>query len=102
MKETVILLHGFTGSGQSWQAIRPALSEQFQVITPDIVGHDKAAIPQDIVSYQMAQAAKTILSSTKDKFHLLGYSMGGRLALYIALYYPHRVKSLILESASPG
>jgi 2-succinyl-6-hydroxy-2,4-cyclohexadiene-1-carboxylate synthase len=34
--------------------------------------------------------------------HLLGYSMGGRLALYVALHYPDRVRSLLLESASPG
>jgi 2-succinyl-6-hydroxy-2,4-cyclohexadiene-1-carboxylate synthase len=39
---------------------------------------------------------------TSQPAHLLGYSMGGRLALYLAVHYPHRFRSLILESASPG
>lgn len=97
----IVLLHGFTGSGQSWQTFTPALSEQFQVITPDIVGHGENIAP-DIDSYHMQNAAKAILSTIKEPFHLLGYSMGGRLALYIATHYPEKVKSLILESASPG
>ncbi|HSH03608.1 MAG TPA: alpha/beta fold hydrolase, partial [Anaerolineae bacterium] len=36
------------------------------------------------------------------QINLLGYSMGGRLALYLAIHYPHRINTLILESSSPG
>jgi 2-succinyl-6-hydroxy-2,4-cyclohexadiene-1-carboxylate synthase len=51
----------------------------------------------------MAQTAADIVARFDGQpFHLLGYSMGGRLALYIALHYPNSVASLILESASPG
>jgi 2-succinyl-6-hydroxy-2,4-cyclohexadiene-1-carboxylate synthase len=100
--QTLILLHGFTTSSNNWQRFIPALSEQFQLITPDIVGHGNNVIVADISQYHMLQAAEAILSTIDEPFHLLGYSMGGRLALYIATHYPQKVKSLILESASPG
>jgi 2-succinyl-6-hydroxy-2,4-cyclohexadiene-1-carboxylate synthase len=98
---TLILLHGFTGSSKNWQPFLPALSKQFHVIAPDIVGHGNN-INSEIDSYQMQHAAEAILSTVDSPFHLLAYSMGGRLALYIATHYPDKVKSLILESASPG
>lgn len=99
---TLILLHGFTGSSENWQPFIPTLPEKFHVITPDIIGHGKAAILSDIDSYYMQYAAESIFSTIEEPFHLLGYSMGGRLALYITTHYPDKIKSLVLESASPG
>ena len=52
---------------------------------------------------QIAASLITLLDQhTSQPAHLLGYSMGGRLALYLAVHYPKRFHSLILESASPG
>lgn len=99
---TLLLLHGFTGSGASWDALRAQFPAQYTIITPDIVGHGSAPKPEHIDAYSMQQAAEAILAQVAGNFHLLGYSMGGRLALYMAVHYPQRVQSLILESASPG
>jgi len=102
----LILLHGFTGSSQNWQPLLPALTPHFQVLIPDILGHGRSASPEDPTRYQIAQVAADILTlldlHTGQPAHLLGYSMGGRLALYLAVHYPERFASLVLESASPG
>ncbi len=105
----LILFHGFTGSSQNWNPLLPSLTPHFQVLTLDILGHGRSASPPDPTRYHMAQVAADIITllnqqtpQSNQPAHLLGYSMGGRLALYLALYYPERFGSLILESASPG
>ncbi|HEY7615650.1 MAG TPA: alpha/beta fold hydrolase, partial [Terriglobales bacterium] len=102
----LVLLHGFTGSSESWWQIRPALSKQFMTVTVDLLGHGLTEAPEDSQRYTMAFAAQdlaAIFSELQLSYtHLLGYSMGGRLALYLALHHPTLVKTLILESASPG
>lgn len=102
MTVQLVCLHGFTGSGADWRSLAAELETNYQVFAPDIIGHGVTAKPDDVSQYVMARAAEHILAAADEKFHLLGYSMGGRLALYIATHYPERVQSLILESASPG
>jgi 2-succinyl-6-hydroxy-2,4-cyclohexadiene-1-carboxylate synthase len=102
----LILLHGFTGSSQNWKPLLPSLTSHCQILTLDILGHGRSASPPDPTRYHMAQVAADIVTLlnllTDQPAHLLGYSMGGRLALYLAVHYPERFASLILESASPG
>lgn len=102
----LLLLHGFTGSGANWAEH----SAQFQsaglrVLTPDLPGHG-ANLPAASDDYTMEaatiQLAQFLERESTGPVHLLGYSMGGRLALCFALHYPQKVRSLILESASPG
>jgi 2-succinyl-6-hydroxy-2,4-cyclohexadiene-1-carboxylate synthase len=101
---TTLLLHGFTGSGASWRDLI-ALSglDASQFLTPDLPGHG-ANVPADPAAYTMEATAAALINGldTSDTPHLYGYSMGGRLALYLALTYPERFASLTLESASPG
>ncbi len=102
----LVLLHGFTGSSQSWTELANALKDQFKIITVDLLGHGQTDVPDDPQRYAMPHAAADLIAICESlaikRFNLLGYSMGGRLALYVAAHYPHRVKRLILESASPG
>ena len=102
----LLLLHGFTGSRRNWRPHLPAFASDFKVIALDLLGHGETAVPQTPQRYQMEQAAADLVTIidqiTTPPVHLLGYSMGGRLALYFALnFYPY-VRKLILESASPG
>ncbi len=101
-----LLLHGFTGSGQNWVAHLPAFAQQRHVITVDILGHGRSTSPSDPAAYRMENVASDLLCLLDEldlpEVHLLGYSMGGRLALYLAVFYPERWRSLVLESASPG
>jgi len=103
---TIVLLHGFTGSSANWAEHAARFqAASLRVLTPDLPGHG-TNLPADPDDYTMEAAAAQIAGLLKREetgpVHLLGYSMGGRLALYFALHYPQKVRSLILESASPG
>jgi 2-succinyl-6-hydroxy-2,4-cyclohexadiene-1-carboxylate synthase len=102
----LVLLHGFTGNTQTWQFVWQALSERYQVIAVDLPGHGQSftpLAPEDTFIDTVAEDLYTILQQLGvSECHLAGYSMGGRLALYFALTYPPLVKSLLIESASPG
>ncbi len=104
--DPLLLLHGFTGSSQSWQEHTAVFTQQLQTITIDILGHGRSACPNDEKAYTIANVAADIITLLDvlniEKTNLLGYSMGGRLALYLAVFYPERFHTLILESASPG
>lgn len=103
---SLLLLHGFTGSSDSWTAHIPAFAARFSIITLDILGHGRSDSPTDPNRYAMPQIAADIIALLKhlqlDRTALLGYSMGGRLALYLACHFPKRFSQLILESSSPG
>ena len=104
--EPLLLLHGFSGDSTTWDSFGDEMGSGFQLIAPDILGHGKSAAPADAVRYRMAEAAADMIALLdhlgSERAHLLGYSMGGRLALCLALRYPARFRRLILESASPG
>ena len=103
----ILLLHGFTGSSENWAEIAGIFAHaDTNPICLDLLGHGKSDAPDTPESYQMANQAGDI-AGILDQLNLpnvslLGYSMGGRLALYFACHYPNRVNQLILESASPG
>lgn len=104
--EPVILLHGFTGDHTTWKSLQSSLQDSFLVIAIDIIGHGQTDSPSDLTQYKMSEVANQIVQIMDrleiGQAHLLGYSMGGRLALSVAMLYPERIKSLLLESSSPG
>lgn len=104
--EPLLLFHGFTGSQKTWDSFIPVWSKYFQVITVDLPGHGKTDSPRDIYRYSTESTVQDLVQLLDhlqiNQVHLLGYSMGGRLALSFAFTHPERVKTLILESASPG
>jgi len=102
----LLMLHGFTGSSANWHSHVKVLARQFQVITIDVLGHGRSPSPANVTPYRMENVAQSIIQIVQKlgtgPINLLGYSMGGRLALYIAVHYPELVQKLILESSSPG
>ncbi len=97
--ETIVLLHGFTQTGRSWEPTIAALGERYRALAPDIRGHGAAADarPVDVASVQA-----DVLVLAPERFALAGYSMGGRIALSLALAAPARISRLTLVGASPG
>ncbi|MBM7600726.1 2-succinyl-6-hydroxy-2,4-cyclohexadiene-1-carboxylate synthase [Virgibacillus halotolerans] len=99
----LVMLHGFTGSTATWKQFINKQEENLQIITVDLPGHGKTDVSSPRSMEDCCEDLKELLDHLQlDKFHLLGYSMGGRTALSFAMMYPGQVKSLILESASPG
>jgi 2-succinyl-6-hydroxy-2,4-cyclohexadiene-1-carboxylate synthase len=102
----LVLLHGFTGSAESWHAHIAVLSKKFTTLAVDLLGHGASDSPADPARFRMDRCAED-LAAIFDRLglaqvNLLGYSMGGRVALYMAVTHADRVGTLVLESASPG
>lgn len=105
-EQTIVLLHGFTGSTKTWLDVVNQLPTSIHVVAVDLIGHGQTSAPKEVQSYLM-DAHINLLEQLFERlqlqqFTLLGYSMGGRVALSYAVRYPHRINALILESASPG
>lgn len=98
--EPVLFLHGFTGSSNTWHNIESILS--CCAVMPDLSGHGQTTSLSENIESEAAAMKNLMNEAGFDSFHLIGYSMGGRLALALALLYPDSVRSLVLESASPG
>ncbi len=104
--EPLVLLHGFTGRAANWRPLLTRLAEQWRVIAIDLPGHGDSDAPAAVARYKMRYVAADLVAllTRRDAApaHWLGYSMGGRLALYTAVTHPGVVRSLILESATAG
>ena len=100
----LVFLHGFTGSSHTWEEVIKALPTSFEILTVDLIGHGESSKPSSVEHYFVSQQIKDLHSLFQQlgfhNFTLIGYSMGGRLALAYSLAYP--VERLILESSSPG
>jgi len=103
---TLVLLHGFTGSKDGWGTLSRALASSRRVVAVDLPGHGGTAASADpsaeSLSVTAALIVQTLDSIDVRRFSLLGYSLGGRIALGLALDHPRRVERLLLESASAG
>lgn len=98
----VVLLHGFTSTMHTWEHVITALKENFTVIAIDLPGHGKTVTPDRSMEKCCIDIAFILQTFHYPRVHMVGYSMGGRTALTFAQMYPKMVRSLTLESASPG
>lgn len=98
----VILLHGLFGAGQNWGAIRKALSPQFRVLTPDLRNHGTSPHAADMSYAAMAaDVIETMDAAGLDQAAILGHSMGGKVAMTLALTHPGRVSRLVIADIAP-
>jgi len=106
-ERTAVLLHGFSGSSLDWNEIVTKLRALDRgVVTIDLVGHGKTESPPDPARYTMTETVRDLAEIASrvgiTEADWVGYSMGGRVALHLALAHPARVRSLVLESSSAG
>lgn len=101
----LIALHGFAQSAETWDELE---IQGFEIIACDLLGHGKSSKPQTLAPYRLSEilsVLQTLMSKLTQgrDYVLMGYSLGGRLALQYALNYPEEpLSALIVESASPG
>jgi pimeloyl-ACP methyl ester carboxylesterase len=98
----VVLLHGLFGAGQNWGAIRAALAPRFRVITPDLRNHGASGRDADMTYAAMAgDVAATMDALGIPRAAVLGHSMGGKVAMALALAHPDRVARLVVADIAP-
>lgn len=101
MAETLVLLHGFSGTRRAWDGVIAQLDpERYRPLALDLPGHGEAPELDGPITFDACVEA--ILAQAPGRFTLCGYSMGGRIALHVALAAPERVSRLVLVSSSPG
>ena len=101
----VTFLHGFTQSAGSWGEVIGKLPEQYRCIAPDLRGHGATTTaPGAPCSMEACTADLELLWDHLgvERTHLVGYSMGGRLALHVAARRPERILSLLTIGAHAG
>lgn len=103
--EPVLLVHGFSGRGASWGGHAAALRRAFRTVVVDLPGHGRSgtAEPARMSVERTADDLAAILGCLDAvPAHVVGYSLGGRVALRLAVAHPAVVRRLVLESPSAG
>src|SRR5213596_3501828 len=98
----LILLHGGLGSGEMFGPILPALTERHQVIAPDLQGHGRTAdIDRPIdIRFMADDIAALIDHLGLDRPDVVGYSLGGGVAMFTAIRHPEHVGRLVAVSVN--
>ncbi len=94
----VLLIHGMAGSATTWKQVMPALSEQFRVVAPDLLGHGRS--DKLVGDYSLGAFASTLRDLLVALGHehatVVGQSLGGGVAMQLAYQYPERCERLVL------
>jgi esterase len=100
--KAVILLHGLFGSGGNLGALARSLLKEFTVFSPDLPNHGRSdwSVNPDLPG--MADSlCRWMDEEGLSRAHLVGHSLGGKVAMLLALQYPGRVESLVVADIAP-
>ena len=99
----LVCFHGFSESDSTWDGIE---IPDYRLIRIDSMGHGRSARTMELTPYTLSQMLsdlhRVIYAVAGERYALMGYSMGARLALLYTLEYPEEVSHLVLESGSVG
>jgi pimeloyl-ACP methyl ester carboxylesterase len=99
----LVLVHGFTGSSADFAGVAPELAERLPVVAVDLPGHGSSP-GYDADRYTLNDTAASVLAALDAagllRFHLLGHSLGGKVAMVMATRSPERIESLVLMDTS--
>ena len=98
----VLLLHGLFGSGDNLGALAKALMDEFRVVQVDLRNHGRSPHSDDMTFASMA-ADIALLQDTLGiaRSHVVGHSLGGKVAMQLALQHPARVQRLVVADIAP-
>ncbi len=94
-----MLVHGFTQTSASWAPVARELEADFEVVTPDLPGHGRSPMPER--GSGLIETARA-LGEAGGRAGYVGYSLGGRCCLHLALQAPGLVERLVVVGAHPG
>jgi len=100
--EPLVLLHGLFGSGDNWFGVAPKLAEKFHVFAPDLRNHGHSPHHAEMDYPLMAADVEKFFAAQKiESAHVIGHSMGGKVAMQFALDFPACVKKLVVVDMAP-
>ncbi len=100
--EAIILIHGLFGAGNNLGRLSCALSKNYMVVSPDLRNHGKSPICQEMDYPSMALDIVELIDDLGlSKASLIGHSMGGKIAMQVALNYAHKVEKIIIGDILP-
>lgn len=100
--EPIVILHGIFGSLDNWHTVAKELSENYTVYTLDLRNHGHSPHSEEMSLALMAEDVHTfILEHSLEKVHLVGHSMGGKVAMLFAQSYVSQLKSLVVVDIAP-
>lgn len=97
----VVFLHGFTQTGTSWRAVTHDMSADYSCVTIDLPGHGGSPNGRRSLT-ETADDVARVIDVVGSPAIVVGYSMGARVALHVALAHPSLVRALVLVSGTPG
>lgn len=99
---TIVIVHGLFGSLDNWQSLAKKWSESYYVLSVDVRNHGKS-FHSDNMEFEALAKDLFILIQKEGigKIHLLGHSMGGKIAMEFAIHYPEYLASLIVVDVAP-
>ncbi len=101
MPQSVVLLHGFSGTRRAWDGVTARLDpERYLPLALDLPGHGARAAAEQ--PFTFAACVDAVLEAAPERFVLCGYSMGGRVALHVSLAAPERIERLVLVASTAG
>jgi 2-succinyl-6-hydroxy-2,4-cyclohexadiene-1-carboxylate synthase len=101
VSEALVMLHGFSGTRHAWDGVSARLDpERYLPLALDLPGHGQASAQPSPITFE--SSVEAVLDASPERFALCGYSLGGRIALHVALAAPERISRLVLISCSPG
>ena len=97
----ILLIHGITGSSDTWLDVIEPLAERYTVVAPDLLGHGASAKPRGDYSLgAYASGLRDLLTALgHEKATVVGHSLGGGVAMQMAYQFPDRCERLVLESS---
>lgn len=101
MNKSFVFLHGFSGSPAVWDDVRAELPSEAQVLCPTIAGHAGSAPPCSF-ELEVERIAAILRGAGSTRIHIVGYSMGARLALALLANSPELFDCATLVSVHPG
>jgi pimeloyl-ACP methyl ester carboxylesterase len=97
----IVLIHGITGSSETWEDVIEPLAEHYTVVAPDLLGHGQSAKPRGDYSLgAYASGIRDLLGALgHDRATIVGHSLGGGVAMQMAYQFPERCERLVLVSS---